>query len=94
MADKKVLKPVSSPARQRSFRRFMTLDEKLKEIETGEEFGGVPSAGLDVYASRLLAALHKCREQRDKYLFGQNDYAPLIHQEQDDAELLKILEEK
>ena len=71
----------------------MTLDEKLKEIETGEEFGGVPSAGLDVYASRLLAALKKCREQRNEWITSTSHKewsGKLIRRA--DAELLKILE--
>ena len=68
----------------------MTLDEKLKEIETGEEFGGVPSAGLDVYASRFLAALRKCREQRNEYMVF--DRFPIDAQLAADIELLKILE--
>lgn len=75
----------------------MTLDEKLKELD-GPIFDRY---GLDPYEAikRLLASLRKCSEQRDHWALlyvrdcTQKEYTS-FESVPDDAELLKILEDK
>lgn len=61
----------------------MTLEEKIKEIEKNtESYRGYPAQVIDA----LLAALRKCRDQRDVF---RDDLTRV--KDSDDAELLSIL---
>lgn len=71
----------------------MTLEDKLKEIDDNAwKFPPGPS-----YVLQLVAALRKCREQRDSLLadldwyVGSNDNPPKEAAGEYDAELLSIL---
>ncbi len=76
----------------------MTLDERLREIEARNEMGRThrePTSSMDI--ASLLAALKRCREQRDWFLkvMVETDLNKRFDSATDaggDAELLKILE--